>query len=127
MTDVLDLQDVSGLELSAVCFVRNFVEFHFDGPVLRSLASPTVERGGQSVRYPDAGSRDALCELIGLPAQAVADGSEEITIEFPGPRAVRIPKRDPDAGPEIAHLVPMINGKREAGAMVVWENLFPSR
>jgi hypothetical protein len=32
MTSIPDLEDLAGTELSGVCFVRDYVEFHFDGP-----------------------------------------------------------------------------------------------
>jgi hypothetical protein len=34
---------ILGEPLSAVAFVRDYVEFHFDGPVLRAISNPRVE------------------------------------------------------------------------------------
>jgi hypothetical protein len=58
-------EDLAGSELSGVCFVRDYVEFRFDGPVLRSLASPVAVVDGVRFESPDAGSTDALRQLIG--------------------------------------------------------------
>lgn len=33
VTRKTDLSGLAGCELSAICFVRNYVEFHFDGPI----------------------------------------------------------------------------------------------
>ena len=40
MHPVQRIGDLVGEELSEVAFVRDYVEFHFDGPVLRALADP---------------------------------------------------------------------------------------
>jgi len=60
-----------GTELSAVCFVRDYIEFHFDGPILRALSNPTCSMVDVVYQYPERGSRDALCELIGLEVREV--------------------------------------------------------
>ena len=44
--------DLVGREISAVTFARDGVEFHFDGPVLRSLADPQVAIGEAVYRFP---------------------------------------------------------------------------
>ncbi len=62
---VQTLSDLEGEEVSAVSFVRDYVEIHFDGPVVRSLSNPTVTTPDSRARFPEAGSRDALCQLIG--------------------------------------------------------------
>ena len=46
-------------------FVGDYVEFRIDYNVLRALSMPQiVTPTGQEYRFPDAGSRDALCTLI---------------------------------------------------------------
>jgi len=62
---MIELPSLIGEEISAVSFVRNYVEFLFDGPILRSLSNPSVWSEGIEYKFPDAGSRDALCRLIG--------------------------------------------------------------
>ena len=58
-------------QVNAVSFVMDYVEFHFNGPILRALSNPVVEYQGHRVRFPDAGSRDALCSLIGSDVASV--------------------------------------------------------
>jgi hypothetical protein len=65
------VESLVGEELSTVSFVRDYVEFHFDGPVLRAIANPRVEDGSRVAVFPGAGSRDALCALIGRIVRAV--------------------------------------------------------
>jgi hypothetical protein len=79
MTDLTpDLQFLLGEPLNAVSFVMDYVELHFNGSYLRCLVPPVVERGGGVARFPEPGSRDALCAQIGAEVRAIraADGGE---------------------------------------------------
>ena len=59
------LRRLVGGDLDTVSFVRDYVEFRVDYNVLRALTPPQIRLpDGQSHRFPDAGSRDALCALI---------------------------------------------------------------
>ena len=62
----LDFENLRGNEISAVCFVRDYIEFHFDGPVWRCLADPTILSDRGTVGRDDPGYKDRLCDLIGL-------------------------------------------------------------
>jgi hypothetical protein len=98
-------------ELSAVSFVRDYVELHFDGPVLRALCAPVVRDGGEQPRFPAPGSRDALCALIGRRvARVEVDDEHAIRLEFAGGAELEIPVGRAAvpgcAGPESAHFVP---------------------
>jgi hypothetical protein len=46
-----------GRDVSAVCFVRDYVELHFDGPVLRAIADPFGVYGCRGWRFPDGRRR----------------------------------------------------------------------
>ena len=59
------LGDLVGEEISGIAFVRDYVEFHFDGPILRSIAKPKVTSERVTHTFPGRGSRDALCLAIG--------------------------------------------------------------
>jgi hypothetical protein len=84
MTDLTPhLQFLVGEPLNAVSFVMDYVELHFNGSYVRCLAPPVVERGGRVGRFPEPGSRDALCTLIGAEVRAIraVDGGE-LRVEF---------------------------------------------
>jgi hypothetical protein len=102
--------------------VRDYVELHFDGPVLRCLADPVVDTAGDPVAFPQPGSRDALCELIGREVRLAADEPDHLRLDFAPAGTVTVPKRSPTAGPEIAHLARLI-GRRSDDQMMIWENL----
>jgi hypothetical protein len=62
---IIHVEDLVDEEISAIAFVRDYVEFHFDGPILRSIANPFIIITGTKYHFPETGSRDALCRLIG--------------------------------------------------------------
>lgn len=64
--------DLVGREVSAVAFARDSVEFHFDGPVLRSRAAPQVVVGEAVYHFPKPGSRDALCLVLGATVRSLS-------------------------------------------------------
>jgi hypothetical protein len=76
--NVVSLPDLSGRQLSSVRFLDERIEFDFGGVVVLTTDNPIVSTGLQRLRYPDAGSRDALCGLIG--------GSVESARTLPGER-----------------------------------------
>jgi hypothetical protein len=110
--DVQELRDLVGEEISAVCFVRDYVEFHFDGPVLRSLTNPTVVDHGVRHLFPESGSRDALCRLIGSTVRAIGVEEERVlTLTTVDEREIRIPLDAKNRrGPEAMHFVPQLDG-----------------
>jgi hypothetical protein len=123
VTSIPTFEDLVGCEVSGVAFVRDYVEVLFDGPILRSLSDPEVREADGVARFPGPGSRDALCRLIGRVVERVEDGAEALVLAVAGGPAVSIPKRSDTAGPEVAHFVPMRDGRLDVGAMAIWENL----
>src|SRR5712671_6261788 len=104
MNDRALIGQIVGEQLSGVSFVQDYVELHFDGPVIRALACPLVQSQSGIVRFPAAGSRDRLCGLIGQEVSSfeLIDGLE-LRIRF-GPTDLIVPL---DAarcvGPEAMH------------------------
>ena len=100
--------DLVGEELNAVCFVMDYVELHFNGPILRALTKVSVVRGEQRSVVPGPGGRDALCEVIGSTVTDVDVRDDiAITLTLNSGHVVGIPldvgSRN---GPEAAHFVP---------------------
>ena len=127
MTDVGELDDLVGRELSGVSFIRSYVELHFDGPVVRSLAPPLVRKGEHAVKFGDPGSRDALCSLIGLVVSRIDDLPATLRIGFGEGTDFEIPKASPGVGAEVAHFVPVVEGRPDVAGMSIWENVVPTR
>jgi hypothetical protein len=74
-----DLQFLMSEPLSAVSFVMDYVELHFNGSYLRCLEPPVVTAPtGERLAFPGPGSRDALCSRIGAEVKEISavDGGE---------------------------------------------------
>jgi hypothetical protein len=77
------LPDIDGRRLDAVRFAAASIELSFGGSRLMMSGNPVVLRGGQRYRFPDQGTRDALCALIGDRVERVrAAGSDRIEVTF---------------------------------------------
>ena len=86
------MKDLIGREISAVAFVRDYVEFHFDGPILRSRGDPQVAVGEAVYCFPKPGSRDALCLVIGAIVQSLnLDDSRHLEFTTSNSCRVRLP------------------------------------
>jgi hypothetical protein len=113
-----------GREVSAVCFVRDYVELHFDGPIVRAISNPlgswmARHRGW---RYPEGDSATAMLNFIGR----VVDGFTLIPDEYAqlsfGEDAFTIPLTDAERrGPEALHIVGVDeDGRTDAHEMWIW-------
>lgn len=106
-----------GEEINAICFVMDYVELHFNGPVLRSIADPEISLGEVRAAFPDDAARRLLCDLIGsrVDSVSVQDGVA-IALSFSSGHELRIPL-DPgnQAAGESAHFM---TGKNNS--VLVW-------
>jgi hypothetical protein len=111
------VDNLVGEQLSAVCFVQDYVELHFDGPVIRALTNPVVEVGGQRFTFPAQGSRDALCSLIGRGVTRVQlQDTVALTVHFEGGGTIAVPlDADSCRGAEAMHFQ-----ESSTGALQVW-------
>ena len=70
-------------QMSAVTFVRDYVQLHFDGPTLNAFTLPTVLVKDSILAEGDVGYRDALCARIGSTVVAAyADPGDALRIVF---------------------------------------------
>lgn len=121
-----DFEGLMGSKVSGVCFVRDYVELHFHGPVLRCLSAPLVIAHGDRFQFPRAGSREALCRLIDCTVANAEDQHDRLALCFGDDLGLEIPKASEGAGPEVAHFVPTREGRLDVASMMIWENLVPT-
>ncbi len=102
------IEEIVGESVSGVAFVHDYFELHFDGKIVRALTMPTVTLDNVRHTFPEPGSRDALCSLIGKTVEKIAvRDKESINIVFAGGGSIRIPLTiEGRIGPEAAHYVP---------------------
>ena len=68
------------LELVGITFIRGYIQFLFDGPVLNTYTLPLIKIGNKIINSTDFGYYDTLCSLI----------SEKITLAYENEREERI-------------------------------------
>ena len=101
--------------------------FGFDGPILRSLSSPEVDTDGVVARFPEPGSRDALCALIDRDVVSADELEDRLRLTFSRNAILTLPLRHEASMPEVVELVPTRDGRLDVAGIVVWENLNPTR
>lgn len=128
MPDETDLVPLLRGDLDTVSFVRDYVELRVDYNIVRCMTGPIVRVADGEVRFPDPGSRDALCGLIGsdvISAQVNDDAIELVmssgpTLVLPLDLASRA-LSDGRVIPEAVHLVPADpRGELDVGRMIIW-------
>lgn len=129
MPDPSYLEGLVGGHLDTVSFVMDYVEFRIDYSILRALTNPIVQLAdGQVSRFPEPGSRDALCRLVDSTVIAAAEKGERaaddlrIEIETDARHTLVIPLDSHSLrGVEGAHLVPADErGHLDVPKMAIW-------
>jgi hypothetical protein len=82
MEDHPVLPPIDGRTLSSVLFDLKSIKLDFAGVRIEVSGNPQLLCGGQRFRYPDSGSRDALCSLIGDCVLAVRIAADRFEIRF---------------------------------------------
>lgn len=104
------IQEVVNEPLSAVAFVHDYVELHFDGKIIRAFGSLMVKHQGQLIGANDAGWRDALCGLIGKHVRDLAffnDAHGRLVVSFENDTDLVVNLIiSESSGPEVLHYVP---------------------
>src|SRR2546428_1320477 len=96
-TEEKSLQVIIGEQLSAVTFVQNYLQLHFDGPRLTVFSHVVVRLGDKPFHEGKPGFRDALCNNIAkkVTEARVADG-DSISIRFAHGSTIKISLKDED-------------------------------
>jgi hypothetical protein len=77
------LLELRGRELSSVEFVRDYVQFRFDGPYLTVHNLPAVVTSPENTLTPgERCYRDSLCERIGVKVRSIKVVHTEVAIDF---------------------------------------------
>ena len=98
---------LTGLEVSAISLVRDYVEVHFDGPVLRALSDPYGRWEDVQWHFPEPGAIDVMRLYIGSTVAAVEERPElwlKLTTSRGSDFVIPL-DADSRTGPEAAHLV----------------------
>ena len=92
MKDILQPIDLVGESLSEVDFTQDYIELNFAYTFLRFFSNPSIQTDSFSGKFPDAGSRDALCSLIGKELTSLQlDDKKELVLVFESKDTVTLP------------------------------------
>jgi hypothetical protein len=116
-----DLTCLIGQEINCIAFVMDYVEIHFNGPILRALTDPMITVAGARFAFPEPGSRDALCTLIGQQVESIRVDHDRIDLTTRNATLLIPLDEQSRAGPEAAHFVPASpGGTLRVEAMLIW-------
>jgi hypothetical protein len=96
-------QQIVGEDLSAVSFIRDYIRFEFNSPlVVDALTKTVVTVGGSSAALGDPAFANLAIGLIGRVAEGIClEANEALTITFVGGALIWISLRAEDSiGPE---------------------------
>jgi hypothetical protein len=81
--------ELLGQEIAGVTFGRDAVDFLFTDTTVRCLGPPSVTIGEATYRFPTAGSREALCLVIGSTIETL-DLTQRQHLEFTTSNGCRV-------------------------------------
>jgi hypothetical protein len=85
------LQDIVGQDLSAVTFVRDYIQLQFDGPLMNVMTPLSVVSAALNSRSGDENFRNVLCDQISkLVVSVRADEGDALTITFSDASSIAI-------------------------------------
>jgi hypothetical protein len=76
------INELKKLELSAVVFVRNYLQLQFDGPLLNVIVWPEIRINSNILKEHDKDYRNILCSLIGSKINVVIEDQDYIILGF---------------------------------------------
>jgi hypothetical protein len=107
-----------GEELSSIEFVRDYIQFRFDGPCLTVITDPYVIIGHKQYSRTDTGFCDILLSFIGVKVEETSlKESEIIKIHFSVGRSINISLRPEDLQGRSAEAVNFNDG---LGGLWIW-------
>lgn len=85
--------ELTGRRLASVRFLTRTIEMEFGGIVVGIPGNPIVNAGARRYRYPEPGSRDALCGLIGARVERMkVTGGDRTELRFDTGWELMIPR-----------------------------------
>ena len=77
------IKSLENLELAGITFIRDYIQFLFDGPILNTYTLPQVRADNKEFSFTQYGYYDTLCSLIGKCVHLAYEEKENrIVIQF---------------------------------------------
>jgi len=104
---------LTGRELSAITFVRDYLQLQFDGPFINAYVWPLIRMPEKKIDFGAPGYRDALCGQIGKTVIAAREEPEiKLAIDFDNAVVFEISLKREDRITEEAAMFQDGTGKR---------------
>lgn len=78
------LRLLKNLELVGITFIRDYIQFLFEDPLLNTYTLPQVKILDRVLHFNQKGYYDTLCSLIGRRVIDAIENNENIVIRFEG-------------------------------------------
>jgi hypothetical protein len=116
--DVVELVGIEARQLSAVTFVRDYIQLSFDGPVITTVTFPVVSIGEHRFAREAPGYRDQLCRVIGKTViRAYVKPDDHLQIDFSDEFSITVSLRPEDHRGRSAEAVLYLDGP---AVLAVW-------
>lgn len=91
------IKALEGRELAGITFIRDYIQFLFDGPILNAYTLPRVITLDAAYDPVAAGYRDALCDQIGRTVTvANEEAAQKLLLRFNNGTTIEISLRNED-------------------------------
>ena len=105
-------KSLEGRELAGITFVRDYIQFLFDGPILSAYTLPQVTIANAILNHDTPGYRDALCAQIGKTiAVAHEELNQRLFFQFCDQTVISISLKDDDRVCAEAAMLQVDSGK----------------
>lgn len=106
-------KSLEGRELAGITFIRDYIQFLFDGPILNAYTLPQVTIANATLQTDTPGYRDALCGQIGKTVVvAQEEFNQQLTLQFCDATVIHISLKDEDRVCAEAAMLQADSGKR---------------
>jgi hypothetical protein len=95
--DHAEILAIEGAKMSAVTFVQDYIQLHFDGPTITTITLPEVIVGNDKWNASMSGYKDALCRQIAkVVKRGLVKPNDRLQIEFTDESLVTVSLRTED-------------------------------
>lgn len=113
-----ELRHLENRELAGLTFIRDYLQFSFDGPSLTMYLWPLVKNKGEIFTMGRPGYRDALCDQIGkLVIHTVEEPGKMLLLHFSDGSEIEISLKEEDQRGTVVSYPKSTSGGRPSAAI----------
>lgn len=106
-------KSLEGRELTGITFIHDYIQFHFDEPILNAYTFPQVTTANATLNPDTPGYRDALCGQIGKTVVVAHEElNQQLSLHFCDKTVISISLQDEDRVCAESAMLQADSGKR---------------